>query len=948
MPTMRPWLLAAAAYLALAGFLAETRLELADLQRQGGAAERRGLSESDGRWSRAMEELVEAGLGKLRAEGAAAEERLEKQIDAKVGRVNEKVDELRLDLDELRPRRKRRRRRRAQNAQTCADAQTFRGRTDAAMDACCPAGGGGGKGHRRLQADCELPDTCPSAECAATFTSFVDDCTDMLGAEELARLRGFYTNCQELDSNAQLMLGDAEQAMIFHVLVFDDAAAQAQSMFGGGGSSSTSNPGNPPLDSLHPLAPPPALPGPSPPGVSGAVALEEFQAVCTKANLATCAPACNAETHGFLLNIQIDGRGTVMTCTMYNGMYSWQGQASLGGYIGLNSEAFFSSVVSGAAGTYMCTLGEDAGISTDLNVERGQILSVSGSAGATKWGSGGFDLSDGASLTLSNMVVAGEVTVAAGAALTLDTVVMQAGACVGTAGSAQVNLLNTAAPEQCLINVQWDGSDPAAFLSNLGSGRSGTYVLRVTSDPLTITAVSVGPQQEVRFISAGGGSSVTFSEELTVAAGASFSVSGGIDTITFQGALSVAQGASASVSVTASAVTLERAVELGDDSSLSIAGTIGNLAFPAGLRTGTDATVSISSSSPSSIAVAMGTTWYAVDPSSNHGSVTFGRVGLLGTSGETLIGTADGTLPGSLSVQLNGQQPGGGGPQIGAVLLGVDGTITIPPAVSAAVGQVFTGGHLAEFVSSVNAGTPGMYGLQLESGGSDPWSAAGPDFEIDSLSLSSGQDVRIFSDAHSTLTFVGATSIARMSSLTISGEIWMQSGNIIAIAASSVSNAGVVSFRGSRTMLFEEGKVWRLTGSLPGNITMCADDVCRSPGSCPMMDSDSVIIQYNNDARTYRSVATYVCENTYETPMPGGAYRSGSTLGGIAERYCQIDGTWSGPETTFCGNCCSGCDDRCNNRRGSYAGSGSSTDYNCRANNGPPPGANCGMCYPTC
>ena len=84
MPTMRPWLLAAAAYLALAGFLAETRLELADLRRESGAAERRGLSGSDGRWSRAMEELVEAGLGKLRAEGAAAEERLEKQIDSKV------------------------------------------------------------------------------------------------------------------------------------------------------------------------------------------------------------------------------------------------------------------------------------------------------------------------------------------------------------------------------------------------------------------------------------------------------------------------------------------------------------------------------------------------------------------------------------------------------------------------------------------------------------------------------------------------------------------------------------------------------------------------------------------------------------------------------------------------------------------------------------------------
>ena len=104
-----------------------------------------------------------------------------------------------------------------------------------------------------------------------------------------------------------------------------------------------------------------------------------------------------------------------------NGFFSWQGQASLGGYIGSNSEAFFSSVVSGAAGTYMCELTEDASITTDLNVERGQILSISGISGAIAWGFGGFELSDGASLTLTNMVVAGQITVTAGATLTLDT-----------------------------------------------------------------------------------------------------------------------------------------------------------------------------------------------------------------------------------------------------------------------------------------------------------------------------------------------------------------------------------------------------------------------------------------------------------------------------------------------------------------------------------------------
>ena len=77
------------------------------------------------------------------------------------------------------------------------------------------------------------------------------------------------------------------------------------------------------------------------------MALEEFQAVCTKANLATCAPVCSALTHGYLLSIEIDGRGTVMTCIVYDGSFSWQGQASLGGYIGDSFAAFFCALFLG-------------------------------------------------------------------------------------------------------------------------------------------------------------------------------------------------------------------------------------------------------------------------------------------------------------------------------------------------------------------------------------------------------------------------------------------------------------------------------------------------------------------------------------------------------------------------------------------------------------------------
>ena len=46
-------------------------------------------------------------------------------------------------------------------------------------------------------------------------------------------------------------------------------------------------------------------------------------------------------------------------CNKVDGIFSWQGQASLGGYIGDDFGSFFSSVISCAAGTYIATLHEN-------------------------------------------------------------------------------------------------------------------------------------------------------------------------------------------------------------------------------------------------------------------------------------------------------------------------------------------------------------------------------------------------------------------------------------------------------------------------------------------------------------------------------------------------------------------------------------------------------------
>ena len=139
----------------------------------------------------------------------------------------------------------------------------------------------------------------------------------------------------------------------------------------------------------------------------------------------------------------------------------------------------------------------------------------------------------------------------------------------------------------------------------------------------------------------------------------------------------------------------------------------------------------------------MGTTWYAVDPSSNRGSVRFVDVGLLGTDGETRIGTAGGALPGLLHVELNGRQPGGDGVSVqrGDVALSAEGDITLPPELSMAVGQVFTDDDADGFAAAVGEGAAGMYGLQLRRSG-------GQSVEIHGrLAVSAGQGGRCHSSS---------------------------------------------------------------------------------------------------------------------------------------------------------------------------------------------------------
>eukprot|EP01047_Picozoa_sp_COSAG01_P136796 COSAG01_NODE_67210_length_267_cov_2.458333_1_plen_72_part_01 len=68
------------------------------------------------------------------------------------------------------------------------------------MDACCPSTAG----HRRLQTQCPLPSTCGTLHCADVFTSFYEDCTQMVGSSPA--YQRFYSNCQELKAQSAQML----------------------------------------------------------------------------------------------------------------------------------------------------------------------------------------------------------------------------------------------------------------------------------------------------------------------------------------------------------------------------------------------------------------------------------------------------------------------------------------------------------------------------------------------------------------------------------------------------------------------------------------------------------------------------------------------------------------------------------------------------------------------
>ena len=132
-----------------------------------------------------------------------------------------------------------------------------------AMDACCAAsgeGGGGYGGHRRAQADCSLPEICPSARCAEVFLPFYESCSAELEAtpELGAGLAALSASCNEVQTGSSLAY--------------------------------------------------------------------QLNLECTDASVSAeeCIPPCNAEYHGYMLLLNLDGIDSKFSCNLMHGLYVLQ------------------------------------------------------------------------------------------------------------------------------------------------------------------------------------------------------------------------------------------------------------------------------------------------------------------------------------------------------------------------------------------------------------------------------------------------------------------------------------------------------------------------------------------------------------------------------------------------------------------------------------------------
>ena len=101
-----------------------------------------------------------------------------------------------------------------------------------------------------------------------------------------------------------------------------------------------------------------------------------------------------------------------------------------------DAQSFFSAVVSGAAGAYIVTLHDDVEINTDMVIQPGQDVRISGDPDLVAqpcWG-GGFTVQQDGSLSVAGVVLEGALIVLAGGSLTLQSTTVTVSGRLSVAG----------------------------------------------------------------------------------------------------------------------------------------------------------------------------------------------------------------------------------------------------------------------------------------------------------------------------------------------------------------------------------------------------------------------------------------------------------------------------------------------------------------------------------
>ena len=117
---------------------------------------------------------------------------------------------------------------------------------------------------------------------------------------------------------------------------------------------------------------------------------------------ADCVPECSAEVHGYVLLLNIDDNDSKLTCERRNGLFSWVGAATEGGYIGWDPAIFLAALGSGAPGIYSLALTMDADVTASSVIAPGQTVSVIGDSTLPRWPKD-FVVQRDASLSLSHI-----------------------------------------------------------------------------------------------------------------------------------------------------------------------------------------------------------------------------------------------------------------------------------------------------------------------------------------------------------------------------------------------------------------------------------------------------------------------------------------------------------------------------------------------------------------